>query len=193
MNNKSRFALGLASVLLIGVFFTPLWTITLEAPQYPEGIGMYIHIDNVTGHKPNDLRNINGLNHYIGMKEIVPESIPELRIMPWLMAGLIALGLLAAATGIRSLGYAWVILFVLLLIVGLVDFYMWEYDYGHDLNPKAAIRIPGMAYQPPLIGSKKLLNFNASSWPALGGWIAFVSLVLGAYGVLRDRKASKAS
>ncbi len=48
--------------------------------------------------------------------------------------------------------------FFVLAAVGLYDFYMWEYDYGHNLNPHAAIKIPGMAYQPPLIGSKMLLT-----------------------------------
>ena len=188
MTNSARYTLGFASLILVSVFFLPLWQISLEAPQYPEGIGLYIGIDNVTGQKPNDLKNINGLNHYIGMQEIVPESIPELKIMPWIMGSLIVLGLVAAISGKPWVGYLWVGLFITVLLVGLVDFYLWEYDYGHNLNPKAAIRIPGMAYQPPLIGSKKLLNFNATSWPALGGWIAFASLVIGGFTMLRVRK-----
>lgn len=188
MKKGTRLTLGLASLLLLVLFVTPLWQITLEAPQYPEGIGMYIRIDNVTGQQPNDLKNINGLNHYIGMKEIVPESIPELRIMPWVIGGLIVIGLAAAVSGWRWLGYTWIILFACMLLAGLVDFYLWGYDYGHNLNPKAAIRIPGMAYQPPLIGSKKLLNFTAHSWPAGGGWAAFASFVAGITAIYLDRK-----
>lgn len=191
MKKSTRLTLGLASLLLLLLYVTPLWKITLEAPQYPEGIGMYIQIDNVTGQKPNDLANINGLNHYIGMKKIEPESIPELRMMPWIIGGLIVIGLTAAVSGWRWLGYTWVILFACALLAGLVDFYLWGYDYGHNLNPKAAIRIPGMAYQPPLIGSKKLLNFNAISWPATGGWAAFVSFVAGAFAMMSERKSAK--
>ena len=41
---------------------------------------MLIRINTVTGIKPNDLANINGLNHYIGMKAIEPDAIPELRV-----------------------------------------------------------------------------------------------------------------
>ena len=61
----------------------------------------------------------------------------------------------------------------------MYDFYKWEYDYGHDLDPTAAIKIPGMSYQPPLIGTKQLLNFTATSWPASGGWLAIVAVTLG--------------
>ena len=170
-------ALVVLAVLLIGVAYVrPLWHIALEAPQYPEGLGMYIWADKITGEKPQDLNSINGLNHYIGMKEIVPESIPELRLMPYLLAGLAALGVLVALTGSRKLLLAWVGLFALLAVAGLADFWKWGYEYGHRLDPRAAIKVPGMSYQPPMIGSKQLLNFHATSWPDIGGWIALAVL-----------------
>jgi copper chaperone NosL len=75
--------------------------------------------------------------------------------------------------------------------IGLYDFYMWEYDYGHNLNPQAAIKIPGMAYQPPLIGSKMLLNFNAISMPHFGSWILVVTVVLAVVALIIDRKSKK--
>jgi hypothetical protein len=178
MTNRSRVLVLLASLALGLAFVLPLWRIDLEAPQYPEGIGIRIELNTITGRSPNDLRNLNGLNHYIGMKAIEPDSIPELRWMPWILAGLIGIGLLTAATRSRKLLYGWVAAFFLVAVVGLVDFYKWGYDYGHDLDPKAAIKVPGMAYQPPLIGSKKLLNFTSHSWPAAGGWIAIGTLLL---------------
>ncbi len=179
MSTRSRVILALASLAMLLMFVTPIWKITLDAPQYPEGIGMYIKIHDITGIKLHDLQNINGLNHYIGMKEIVPDAINELKVMPWIIGSLIVLGLLAAVTGKRWLLHLWVGLFLVVAIVGMVDFYLWEYDYGHNLNPHAAIKVPGMTYQPPMIGSKKLLNFTANSWPHIGGWIAFFSLAIG--------------
>lgn len=197
LGTGSRFALAVASLALLLLFVTPIWRITLDAPQYPEGLGMIIRIDDVTGEKPNDLKNINGLNHYIGMKEIVPESIPELRWMPWIIGGLSLLGLFAAIHGRPESLYAWTTLFLIVAVVGLVDFYLWEYDYGHNLDlDNAAIKVPGMNYQPPLIGSKKLLNFTANSWPAVGGWIAFLSLGAGmilSFLSLRRRKRTRAA
>ena len=178
MRTSSRILSTVAAVLLVLPFFRPLWHIGLLAPQYPEGIGLYIWINTVTGEKPQDLNSINGLNHYIGMKAIQPDAIPELRFMPALIGGLIVIGLATALLGKRPLLYLWTGCFVLLSVAGLVDFWKWGYDYGHNLDPTAAIRVPGMAYQPPLIGSKQLLNFTATSWPASGGLATMLALGL---------------
>lgn len=187
MSTRSRALTAAAALLLVPAFFLPIWTIDLVAPQYPEGIGLEIMVNTIRGQGEWDLQNINGLNHYIGMKEIHPESIRELAIMPWLLGGILVLGLIAAATGRKRLLQAWLVVFVLLAAAGLVDFWMWGYDYGHNLNPDAAIKVPGMAYQPPLIGSKQLLNFKATSWPGPGGLLAFASLGLGVLGLWLDR------
>jgi copper chaperone NosL len=179
MNPRMRIVIAAAALLLAVAYVSPLWHIGLVAPQYPEGIGMYIWIDTITGQKPNDLNSINNLNHYIGMKAIVADSIPELRLMPAILAGLIALGLLTAAIGRRTLLYGWTGVFVVVAIAGLVDFWYWGYDYGHNLDPTAAIKIPGFSYQPPVFGSKQLLNFTANSWPGLGGWAIVAALCIG--------------
>lgn len=148
---------------------------------------MFIRINDITGLKPNDLNNINNLNHYIGMKRIEPDSIPELRIMPFVVAGLMAFGLAVAVIGRRWAARAWVGAFALVALVGLADFYKWEYDYGHDLDMEnAIIKVPGMNYQPPLIGTKQLLNFKATSIPAGGGYALMVSLGLGVLAVILD-------
>jgi len=192
MSRPARWLLALAALLLLTTYVAPLWHIALQAPQYPEGLGMYIWSNRITGEKPQDLNSINGLNHYIGMKPIQPESIPELRLMPMLIAGLVVTGLGAAAWGRRAGLVAWTGIFLAGAAVGLVDFWRWGYDYGHNLNPEAAIKIPGMSYQPPLVGAKQLLNFRATSLPALGGWVAILSLGL-AIGLIiheyrRDRR-----
>jgi copper chaperone NosL len=69
--------------------------------------------------------------------------------------------------------------------VGVADFWRWEYDYGHDLDfENAIITIPGMSYQPPLIGSKQIANFVATSLPGPGGWAAGVAFLLVAAAVV---------
>ena len=170
MTSRARWLLVVAAALMATVYVLPLWRVELIAPQYPEGLGMLIRVNGVDGIKPNDLNSINNLNHYIGMKEIVPESIPELKYMPWILGALIVGGLLVAALGKRLPLYVYGGALGLLLVAGLYDYWRWGYDYGHNLDMSVAIiKIPGMTYQPPLIGSKKLLNFYATSWPASGG------------------------
>lgn len=196
MSKLPRILVLIASVLMIGVYFLPLWSVRLTAPQYPEGLGMYIRINTVEGATENDLNNINNLNHYIGMKRIEPEAIPELRIMPWIVAGIIVTGLATAALARRPLLYVWTAGFLAIALIGLIDFWKWEYDYGHNLdNEHAILKIPGMTYQPPLIGAKQLLNFRAVSLPSLGGILAGMAIVLALAAVVlawRERKLALA-
>ena len=181
MTKLSRILLAVASIVLLGAFIFPLWRVDLVAPQYPEGLGMLIRVNTVTGVNPTDLANINGLNHYIGMKPIEPDAIPELRYMPWIVGGLAAFGLIGAVAGRRRLLIAWLGTFATVAVVGLADFWRWEYDYGHDIDfEHAIIKIPGMTYQPPLLGTKQLLNFTAASWPGLGTLCLGVAFGLGA-------------
>ncbi|MES2305323.1 MAG: hypothetical protein V4558_07440 [Gemmatimonadota bacterium] len=182
MNRRARLLMGIAAILPAAAALWPLWEVRLLAPQYPEGLGMRIFAHTVTGLKPNDLGSINGLNHYIGMMPIEPGAIPELRYMPWLLAALGVGALLVAVLNSRRLLGVWIGTFALLGAVGLWDFWRWEYDYGHNLDMEnAIIIIPGMSYQPPLIGSKQLLNFTATAWPggaAIALGLAFVIAVL---------------
>jgi len=178
MDKRSRIVVAFAALLLILVFFFPIWKISLQAPQYPEGLGLHIWINQVTGENYHNLESINGLNHYIGMKKITPDSIPELKIMPTIIIFMILFGLFASFKGSKKLVAVWILLFVILAVAGLVDFYMWEYNYGHDLNPNAPIKIPGMSYQPPLLGSEKLLNITATSIPYIGTWIIGITIML---------------
>ena len=145
MKKITRILIIAASLAMITAFFTPMWMIDLEAPQYPEGLGMQIWINKITG----DLNTINGLNHYIGMKKIEPDSIKELSIMPYVLGFLIAAGVFTGIAGKKKLLAVWVVIFLIAGAAGGVDFYMWEYDYGHNLDPTAAIIVPGMSYQPP--------------------------------------------
>ncbi len=179
MKSIHRLLLALASLLLIVMYVTPLWIIELEAPQYPEGLGLEIHLSTIVGQKEQDLESINNLNHYIGMKRIEPDSIQELTMMPWIVAAMIGLGLISALVGKRWMALSWSVLFIIVAAIGMADFYNWEYDYGHNLNPHAAISIPGMSYQPPLIGGKQLLNFHALSLPGIGGYAMGISIALG--------------
>lgn len=193
MTSRVRWMVLAAVALLATAYVLPLWRVDLIAPQYPEGLGMLIRINGVEGVKEHDLQSINGLNHYIGMKTIEPDAIPELKFMPWILAGLIAGGIAVAATRRRALLYAWGAALALLLAAGLWDYWRWGYDYGHNLDQeKAIIKIPGMTYSPPVIGTKQLLNFKAASWPASGGIALGLAAGLVAVAILQTARAPRA-
>jgi hypothetical protein len=171
----------LAALLPLGLFLFPLWNITLEAPQYPIPLGMNIHINDFSDMNPHDIKNINLMNHYVGMKYI-PEAIPEFKIFP---AGIIITTIIGLIIGFKA-NYKWFlywfILMVVLSVAGLYDFYLWEHDYGHDLDPKAIMKFTNpdgsiMGFQPPLFGSKDILNFTAHSYPQIGAY--FLALGMG--------------
>lgn len=178
LSKSSVGLLALCALALVGSLFVPLWVIYLEAPQYPEGLEMYLHADKISG----DYKIINGLNHYIGMKEIHQDDFWEFRVLPYILGFFAAFALFTAWLRRPFVLYVFTALFLLFGVAFMVDFYLWEYDYGHNLKPDAAIVVPGMTYQPPLLGYKQLLNFGAYSYPYTGGWlmvsVALITLVL---------------
>jgi hypothetical protein len=111
------------------------------------------------------------------MKMIEPDSIPELKYFPKVIIGMALLGILLGFVNNNKLWLGWGILLLLLGALGIYDFYLWEYDYGHNLADDAPIKVPGQAYQPPLIGSKMLLNFNAISYPYYGSIFIGIAMV----------------
>ena len=178
MKQIPRILMIIASLGLLTLFLFPMWRITLYAPQYPTGVTMYIHINKIGGDEPGVLQNVNILNHYVGMKPIVPESIPELKYLPIVVIVFVVLGLIVAFINRPKLFLTWAIFASVLSLLGVYDFYLWEYDYGHDLSPDAPMKFPGASFQPPLIGTKVILNFVAESFPHTAGILAGVSIFL---------------
>ncbi len=163
----TRIAIAVSALALIAAYFVPLWQILMWAPQYPEGLEMKIWINTLSG----DVKTISALNHYIGMKTIEASMFPEFGYMIYLVGAIMGIGLLTAIINKRFMLMGYLSVIFAAGIGALFDFYLWGYDYGHNLNPEAPIKIEGMSYQPPLIGTKVLLNFTAFSGPDIGGWI----------------------
>ena len=164
-----------AGVLTFITAFVSLWVIDLDAPQYPEGLKLIIGgFAGLTG----NLDSVNDLNHYVGMAKLNPEDFWEFKALPWI---LMAYGVLFLLTGFlrsKKMTIADLILFGFFGVLGFVDFYRWEYNYGHNLSSDAPIKIPGGDFQPPLIGYKKLANFEVFSQPGVGGWLLIVAGIL---------------
>lgn len=163
----SRVLLLIVSSLFLGALFFPMWRIELEAPQYPEGLVLQLFANKIGG----DVEIINGLNHYIGMATLHTENFFEFTVLPYIFGFFALLSLILIFVAKRKAVLGFLIFYALFIVLAAIDFYRWNYEYGHNLDPNAAIRVPGMAYQPPLIGYKQLLNFGAYSIPDIGGWM----------------------
>ncbi|MEQ9468040.1 MAG: hypothetical protein RLN88_11550 [Ekhidna sp.] len=179
----------IGSAMLLGLFVFPMWNIRLGAPQYPEPLGIDIHVNGLRGESEFDIQNIDGLNHYIGMKILPkPNEMWEFSVFPkvvWIMTGLgIFIGLLGFLERISPVFFLiWFVAMSILGALGIYDFNLWLVDYGTDLDPNAILKLVNpdgtpMQYNPPLFGHKKLLNFDAYSYPRLGGILLGVGMFL---------------
>lgn len=174
LTKLGRISTVIVIVFLATLWMFPMWRIDLKAPQYPGGLTMTIWINDVKG----DVDVVNGLNHYIGMKSIHKQDFKEFVYLPATIMAFMILGIVVAVTNKKIAYYLWTAIFAVIGLFSFYDFYKWEYDYGHNLDPHAPIQVPGMAYQPPLFGYKKMLNFEVLSQPHIAGWFYILAGVL---------------
>jgi len=176
----TRIVLVLAVIPLALAATQKLWTLHFEAPQYPKGLDLYVYTYTIEGGNDGiDLPEINTLNHYVGMKKLDPADFADLDFLPFAIGALFLLALRVAVIGdVRSL----IDLAVLTGYFGLFSlgrFVYMLYNYGHDLDPRAAIKMD--AFMPPILGTQEMGNFTVSSYPAAGTWLlsAFGITVVG--------------
>ncbi|MBI5511300.1 MAG: hypothetical protein HY903_21270 [Deltaproteobacteria bacterium] len=153
-----------AAVCLLPALFTPLWKMTMFAPQYPDGLELSIYSHKLdSGRGGQDAKEINLLNHYIGMREIATEDFDEFKWMPFMIGGLVILFLRAAVLGRLGHLIDLVALFGYFSLYGMGSFAYKLYAYGHHLDPSAAVKVG--PFTPPFFGYKQLANFEVYSYP----------------------------
>jgi copper chaperone NosL len=173
----ARLMLLAAAVLLVATFFLPLWNLTMFAPQYPDGLRLDIYSYTLAGgNHGQDVKEINVLNHYIGMQDLVNESFTEFKWMPFVIG---ALGLLILRAAVH--GNVAALVDVTMLFVYFGGFSLWSfayklYRYGHDLSPAAAVKVP--PFMPPMFGYQQIANFEVYSYPRLGTYAMAAVVVL---------------
>lgn len=175
---RPRLLLVVAALCLVGAYLFPLWNMTMFAPQYPAGLRLDIHSYKLEGgNGGQDITEINVLNHYIGMRDLEAADFTEFKWIPFVV-GILGLLFLRAAV----LGRLAHLLDVLVLYVYFGLFSLWSfgykmYQYGHNLDPKAAVRVD--PFMPPLFGGKQLANFEVYSYPQAGSYaLSAVALLL---------------
>ncbi len=167
-------------LLLALVYFVPIWFIALGGPQFPDPLVVYIWVNKLTGGTDVDIYTINDLNHYIGMKKLYPDAIPEFKIMPYILGFMILGASLTFFFHKMYLVFLGILNLFLVGIAGIIDFWGWLYNYGTDLDTGAALYDQSIDFQPPIFACKDIMNVTACSWPHVGGSIlvlAFLTLV----------------
>jgi nitrous oxidase accessory protein len=163
----------LAAILLAVAAFQPLWTLNLKAPQYPGGLHMTAYGNRMEG----DIYEINILNHYVGVKEIKPDDVLELKLFPYAMAAVIA-ALVAGGLFAQRRRYRMALKLVVwaIPIAFLIDMQWWLYNYGHDLNRDAPIRLE--PFTPKVVGTTQVINFHSETMVTTGFWLMLAAALV---------------
>jgi len=178
LNLVSRCFLLAAALAIVASFFFPLWKMHLVAPQYSDGLDLYIFSYKLEagGLNGQHLVEINNLNHYIGMKPIQQADFLEMRWIPFVFGLIILLILRSIVFGQMSNVVDLFALFTYFGIFSIGSFWYRLYEYGHNLDPMAPMRIK--PFTPLLIGVKQIANFRESSFPQAGAYLLCLSVLL---------------
>ena len=180
---QSRLLIVAGVLLLIPVFLFPLYEMTLVATQFPDGLLLDIYAHKLEGGKTpsrDDLREINTLNHYIGMRPLLESDFSEMKWIPLAIGAFALLALRAVVLGKMSKLVDVVVLFIYFGLFSAWSFYQRLYDYGHNLDPTAAMKVT--PFTPPVIGTHQIANFTVTNMPGPGSYlmIAFALCLLAA-------------
>jgi copper chaperone NosL len=180
-----RRLIWVAALVLVPVFFLPvlpIWVMKLWAPQYREGLTLSIYANTIRG----DLQSINILNHYVGMKHNTPDDFREFRFLPQALTGFGLLALLAALLNRRWIAMLGWVSYTVFAGFMFNDYARWLWQYGHDLDPRAPIKLP--LFTPPLIGLAHMANFHVLSVPGPGTLLLGLAWLLGPLAIVLEMR-----
>ncbi len=175
-----------AAILLLASIFLPYWSLTLHAPQYPAGLRVEARLNGISG----DVNEIDGLNHYIGMRPLAEAASFE-RSISILGVAVVAL-LILAAIFVHSPWAALLALPALLFpVIFLADLQYWLANFGQNLDPKAPLSSSVKPFIPPVLFEGRIAQFTTTAAPAMGLWLAILASILILVGLYFHRRAYK--
>ncbi len=152
--------------LIAWSFFRDWWSIIMYAPQYPHGLKLNIALTGMHG----DYREINTINHYIGMTNLDDAATTERAFAAHGVAAVALLVLVMVLFGGRKLGWFTAVPALVFPAAFVADAYFWMYRFGHTLDPHAPLNIP--SFTPQLFGNGDIGQFKTFAVPAIGFWLA---------------------
>ena len=178
--------LALAATLLLVSLFQPYWRMVLHAPQYPKGLVVHAYLNHLDG----DVAEIDGLNHYIGMRKLDDAAKLEREVS---MMAVVAVTLLVlGAIFIHNRRAAWLALPAVLFPAGfLVDLHLWLAHFGRNLDPHAPLSSSVKPFTPPVLGTGFVGQFSTVATPDIGLILAFTASAIIVTGLWFHRRAYK--
>ncbi len=175
-----------AAIMLLVSLFLPWWRLTLNAPQYPAGLHVQAYVNQLKG----DVSEIDGLNHYIGMRPLDEAATFERQISIYGIVGLALL--ILAAIFIHNRWAALLALPALLLpVVFLADLQFWLANFGTNLDPTAPLSSSIKPFVPPVLGKGTIGQFSTVAVPGEGLWLAILASLVILVGLYFHRRAYK--
>lgn len=175
-----------AAILLVTSILTPYWRLRLNAPQYPKGLKVEAYLNHLEG----DVKEIDGLNHYIGMRPLGEAAQLEQSLS---MLAVIAIALLVlGAIYIHNRNAALLALPALLFpVVFLADMYYWLRNFGTNLDPRAPLSAAIEPFVPPILGKGVVGQFSTVAMPDAGLVLSTLASLLILVGLYFHRQAYK--
>ncbi|MCP3906286.1 MAG: cytochrome C [Planctomycetes bacterium] len=175
-----------ARIALLISIFVPYWSMRLEAPQYPDGLHVSAYVNRLTG----DVKEIDGLNHYIGMRPLEEAAQLERSLSIW---AIIALMFLVEGAVVIRTHWAAVLLLPAILFPPffLLDLFFWLSNFGQNLDPAAPLSGAIDPFTPPVLGTGVIGQFKTIARPGPGLILASIASVLLIAGLFFHRRAFK--
>lgn len=189
---RSRVFIVLATLILVPVFFLPLWELQITTKQFPDGLTVSIYADQLAGgvtEERDDLLEINALNYYVGMEPLEQGNFVEFKWMPFVLGATILLAFRVIVLGKMSKLVDLIVFYCYFGVFALWSFYSRLYDYGHHLNPNAQIQLE--PFTPPMFGKTTIAHFDLSGAPAIGSYLMVIVPVVLIAAVCLSRSAWK--
>ncbi len=176
-------------LLTTASFFTPMWWVSLTAPNYPkatfpQGVKILMHWngvrngcelqerDDVVEDEPLDcVHEMNTINHYIGMHPIERGAQLEFAAAPYIFV----FSGLCLVLALFYAGPLWWALFlpgILMPAAFVLDFVGWLWWFGHNLHDWAAFSVK--PFMPTALGEGKVAQFSTFAYPDYGFAIVLV-------------------
>ncbi|MDE0290993.1 MAG: cytochrome C [Candidatus Dadabacteria bacterium] len=191
IKNKKRFLLpsvilSVAAFILLVSIFLPYWNLTLHAPQYPDGLNIQLYVNKVVG----DVSEVDGLNHYIGMKPLGEAAPLERSLSVYIIAGIVLL--CVAAVFVHSPVALFLNIPAMLYpVFFLGDLYFWLHNFGMNLDQRAPLSGAIKPFVPPLLGEGRIGQFGVTAVWDVGLWMSIAASVLILIGLYFHRRAYK--